>query len=75
MWVHAGNSSTVDNQGDEGNLAWLRGLAAMVGAWPMVRAGIALYGYCLPIEGEGLSEGAGRAAAGDDVEDAGDWAA
>ncbi|MGF7182088.1 alanine racemase [Tunturiibacter psychrotolerans] len=56
VWVHAGNSSTVDNQGDEGNLAWLRGLAAMVGAWPMVRAGIALYGYCLPIEGEGLSE-------------------
>jgi alanine racemase len=55
-WVHAGNSSTVDNQGAEGNLGWLRGLAASVGARSMVRAGIALYGYCLPIEGEGLSE-------------------
>jgi alanine racemase len=54
-WVHAGNSSTVDNQGVEGNLAWLRELAASVGARSMVRAGIALYGYCLPIEGEGLS--------------------
>jgi alanine racemase len=54
-WVHAGNSSTVDNQGEEGNLGWLRGLAASVGARSMVRAGIALYGYCLPIEGEGLS--------------------
>jgi alanine racemase len=55
-WVHAGSSSTVDNQGAEGNLAWLRGLAASMGARSMVRAGIALYGYCLPIEGEGLSE-------------------
>jgi alanine racemase len=54
--VHAGNSSTVDNHGKEGNLAWLRGLAASVGGRSMVRAGIALYGYCLPIEGEGLSE-------------------
>jgi alanine racemase len=54
-WVHAGNSSTVDNQGIEGNLAWLRGLAAGVGARSMVRAGIALYGYCLPIAGEGLN--------------------
>jgi alanine racemase len=55
-WVHAGNSSTVDNQGAEGNLVWLRGLAASVGGQSMVRAGIALYGYCLPIEGVGLSE-------------------
>ncbi|MBB5344894.1 alanine racemase [Tunturibacter empetritectus] len=54
-WVHAGNSSTVDNQGAEGNLAWLRGQAGGVGAKSMVRAGIALYGYCLPIEGGGLS--------------------
>ncbi|WP_353070019.1 alanine racemase [Tunturibacter empetritectus] len=55
-WVHAGNSSTVDNQGAEGNLAWLRRLATRVGARSMVRAGIALYGYCLPIEGGGVSE-------------------
>jgi alanine racemase len=49
-WVHAGNSSTVDNQGTEENLPWLRALAATVGARSMVRPGIALYGYCLPIE-------------------------
>jgi len=51
-WVHAGNSSTVDNDGVR-NVAWLRGLAAGVGARSMVRTGIALYGYCLPIEGVG----------------------
>ena len=50
VWMHAGNSSTVDNDGVR-NLAWLRGLAAGIGAKPMVRTGIALYGYCLPIEG------------------------
>jgi alanine racemase len=49
-WVHAGNSSTVDNQGEEENLAWLRRLAAEVGGRSMVRAGLGLYGYCLPIE-------------------------
>ncbi|HWW96755.1 MAG TPA: alanine racemase [Edaphobacter sp.] len=64
-WVHAGSSSTVDNAADSmvgstidnrnavGNLAWLRSLAAGVGARSMVRSGIALYGYCLPIEPEG----------------------
>jgi alanine racemase len=49
-WVHAGNSSTVDNQGTEENLPWLRALAATINARAMVRPGIALYGYCLPIE-------------------------
>jgi alanine racemase len=53
-WVHAGSSSTVDNavdnQGAAGTLEWLRLLAANVGARSMVRSGIALYGYCLPIE-------------------------
>jgi alanine racemase len=61
-WVHAGSSSTVDNAVDSmvdkqdavGNLAWLRSLAAGVGARSMVRSGIALYGYCLPIEPEHL---------------------
>jgi alanine racemase len=57
-WVHAGNSSTLDNQtldnqGAEGSIAWLRSLAASVGARSMVRSGIALYGYCLPIEQAG----------------------
>jgi len=49
-WVHAGNSSTIDNQGTEENLVWLRALAASVHARSMVRTGIALYGYCLPID-------------------------
>lgn len=53
-WVHAGNSSMLDNQcsdmGTDDNIRWLRGLAATAGARPMARAGIALYGYCLPIE-------------------------
>ncbi len=52
-WVHAGNSSTVDNQGAGEDLAWLRALAASVGARPMVRSGLGLYGYCLPIEQAG----------------------
>jgi alanine racemase len=49
-WVHAGNSSTVDNQGEEENLVWLRRLATEAGSRSMVRAGLGLYGYCLPIE-------------------------
>ena len=52
-WVHAGSSSTVDNQDAAGNLAWLCSLAGSLGARSMVRSGIALYGYCLPIEPEG----------------------
>jgi alanine racemase len=60
-WVHAGNSSTVDNQCALENLAWLRKLAASVMARSMVRSGIALYGYCLPID-ETCSDGnAGQA--------------
>ena len=66
FWVHAGNSSLIDTElgtvantelGTEpgkGNLAWLRGLACRLNARPMVRTGIALYGYCLPIEAAGL---------------------
>ncbi|WP_188759457.1 alanine racemase [Edaphobacter acidisoli] len=52
-WVHAGNSSTIDNDAAEDSLCWLWELAASVGARAMARPGIALYGYCLPIEGEG----------------------
>jgi alanine racemase len=40
----------LDNQDAAGNLAWLRSLAGSVGARSMARSGIALYGYCLPIE-------------------------
>jgi alanine racemase len=48
-WVHAGNSSTVDNPAQVS--PWLVELAKSVGARAMVRSGLALYGYCLPIEG------------------------
>ena len=48
-WLHAGGSSTIDNQGKAQNLTWLAQLAAETGARAMVRSGIALYGYCLPI--------------------------
>jgi alanine racemase len=49
-WVHAGNSSTIDNPAQQ--RPWLEELAATVGARAMVRSGLALYGYCLPIEGD-----------------------
>ena len=39
----------MDNPAQDG--AWLVDLAKSVGARAMVRCGIALYGYCLPIEG------------------------
>jgi alanine racemase len=48
-WVHVGNSSYID--GGTAGIAWLRGLAAQPGARAMVRSGLALYGYLLPIEG------------------------
>jgi len=53
-WVHAGNSSFVDNPvGDSvGGSRWLVALAKSAGARAMVRSGLALYGYCLQIEGE-----------------------
>ena len=50
-WVHAGNSSTVDNPAQE--RPWLVELAQSVGARAMVRSGLALYGYCLLIEEAG----------------------
>lgn len=49
-WLHAGNSSTVDNPAQ--GWPWLERLAASVGARAMVRPGLALYGYALPIEGD-----------------------
>jgi alanine racemase len=55
VWVHAGNSSTVDNQDDAdgcSSVEWLGKLAASMGAKAMVRSGLGLYGYCLPIEVE-----------------------
>ena len=53
-WVHAGSSSSVDNPvGPDSQDPWLVELARSVGARAMMRCGIALYGYCLPIEGAG----------------------
>ena len=45
-FVHLGNSSAVD---EGSTLEGVRELAAGVGARVMVRPGIALYGYCLPL--------------------------
>ena len=52
-WVHAGSSSSVDDP--LGNGGWLAELAKSVGARAMVRCGLALYGYCLEIEGRDAS--------------------
>ncbi len=49
-WIHAGNTSTVDNPAQD--WPWLAELARQQGARAMVRTGLALYGYCLPIEGQ-----------------------
>jgi alanine racemase len=55
-WVHAANSSAIDNlhMSDDAHtsLEWLKQLAASVGARPMARTGLALYGFCLPVERE-----------------------
>jgi alanine racemase len=56
-WVHAGSSSSIDNSASEdGGSAWLVQLAKTVDARAMVRCGIALYGYCLPIECIGMAQ-------------------
>jgi len=52
-FVHAGNTSAVDNPVPKA--PWLIELAKTVGARAMVRCGLGLYGYCLPIEGDGVS--------------------
>ena len=46
-WVHAGNTSAVD---EGGTMAWVRQQAKGMGARAMVRSGLAVYGYCLPLE-------------------------
>lgn len=47
-FVHLGNSSAID---EGATLAWVRAQAEQLGARPMVRPGLALYGYALPLEG------------------------
>jgi alanine racemase len=54
-WVHAGNSSSLDNRtalesGHADSKTWLEDMAEKLGARAMVRAGLGLYGYCLPLE-------------------------
>ena len=52
-WIHAGNSSGVDVElvgQSEDTIGWLHRTAAKASGTPMVRAGIALHGYCLPME-------------------------
>ena len=59
-WIHAGNTSAVDVGEVEGKgqtteldaVAWVRRVAE--GAKTLVRPGLALYGYCLPVEMEGV---------------------
>ena len=47
--VHVGNTSGIDSGAAA---AWLPALAQTCGAQPMSRAGLALYGYALPLENE-----------------------
>ncbi len=46
--IHLGNSSAVD---EGSTMAWMRETAARMGARAMVRTGLAVYGYCLDVEG------------------------
>jgi alanine racemase len=46
-FLHLGNSSAVD---EGSTMAWIREAAKRIGAKPMVRTGLGLYGYCLEIE-------------------------
>ena len=58
-YIHLGNSSAVD---EGSTMAWVRDTAKKMGAKPMVRTGLAIYGSCLPIEGATSSAKKGRQA-------------
>ncbi len=53
-FLHIANSSALDRPTDPDSThpgtTWLTSLAARLGAAPMVRPGLALYGYTLPVE-------------------------
>ncbi len=58
-WFHIGNTSTLDNPSlvskslSPGSpLAWVHPLAGRIGARPMLRSGLALYGHTLPLAAE-----------------------
>ena len=58
-WIHLANSSALD---EGSTTAWMRRIGAAMRANVLVRPGLALYGYCLPIEeenGGGLLASAG----------------
>lgn len=57
-WVHLANSSAVD-EGSTG--AWVRAAAERIGARVLVRPGLAIYGYCLPLDGAPGPDGELRA--------------
>jgi alanine racemase len=48
-FVHVGNTSAVD-VGE--TMEWVRAKAEVLGARAMVRTGFAMYGHCLPVEGD-----------------------
>ena len=48
-WLHAGNTSTLD---EARLLPWLAAQARAIDARLLVRSGLALYGYTLPLEGD-----------------------
>lgn len=47
QYLHVGNSSAVD---EGSTLPWIKRAAKSLGAKPMVRTGLAVYGHCLPVE-------------------------
>ena len=49
-WLHASNTSVIDNASQPDHHAWLIRLASTLGAQPMARTGLGLYGYSLSIE-------------------------
>ena len=51
-WVHIGNASTIDNASVDA-VRRTHALAGSIGARAMVRCGLGLYGFCLPVEGAG----------------------
>ena len=57
-WLHIGNTSTIDNASEAALpiLDRVRVLAASIGARPMVRSGLGLYGLSLPLELDHLND-------------------
>ena len=54
-WVSVGNTSGVDLvEGAEEFLRWVARMAGEIPGQVMVRTGLGLYGYRLPLEGRGM---------------------